>query len=166
MSTGLEIKGNLGLLVVFGDQAGSSVTGSGVCWPPNTLRLCRTRSCLLTSASRGGPKRRSFIWIFSGLMRMRGRRTAGQQNNMIAGDKIMTRRRKVAKVCHTLLCKQGSVWLRENTGGGTSSGCEGRQECLNKTTCDAASLVCLISYNVWNENYPSAHCSGWVRDRV
>lgn len=79
LSAGPEKKGNLGPLVVFGDQAGPSVTGSGFCWLPNTLWLCRTRSCLLTSASAAGLQRRSFAWIFSGLMRMRGQRTAGQK---------------------------------------------------------------------------------------
>lgn len=66
MSTGLEKKENLGLLVFLGDQAGPSVTGSEAFWPPNTLRLCWTQSCLLTSASLYRPQQHSFIWIFPG----------------------------------------------------------------------------------------------------
>lgn len=42
---------------------------------------------------------------------MPGRRAPGPERNyVIAGDKIMTRRCNVAKVCHLLLCKQSSVW--------------------------------------------------------
>lgn len=108
--------GNSGPVSGFWRPGESSGTGSGACWPRNTLRLRRTRSCLLASASAGGPWRRSFAWIFSGLMRLRGRRTAGKKNNMISGDKIMTRRCKLAKVCQTLLCKPAGVWLRAAEG--------------------------------------------------
>lgn len=107
MSIGLE-KGDLGPISGFRSSDRTYSNRVRRLLASNTLQLCQTRSCLLISASHGGPQPRSFIWIFSGLMRTRGWQTAGQKNNMIAGDKIMTRCCKNAKVCHTLLCKQSS----------------------------------------------------------